>query len=117
MAGLKRIALSSTLAMISITGGCTENRLPQPTAPVLSNSSGVTKPTKSAQSSLQSPTKKAQKEAIFVLGGATERERFAAKFAQQHPRLPIWVSSGSPEAYARKVFARAGIKKSRVHLD
>lgn len=117
MAGLKRIALSSTLAMISITGGCTENRLPQPTAPVLSNSSGVTKPTKLAQSSLQSPTKKAQKEAIFVLGGATERERFAAKFAQQHPRLPIWVSSGSPEAYARKVFARAGIKKSRVHLD
>jgi uncharacterized SAM-binding protein YcdF (DUF218 family) len=27
------------------------------------------------------------------------------------------VSSGSPEAYAQRVFARAGIKKSRVHLD
>src|SRR5919199_1705204 len=58
-----------------------------------------------------------QPDAIFVLGGAAERERFAAKFAQKHPGLPIWVSSGSPEAYARKIFARAGIKKSRVHLD
>lgn len=117
MTGLKRIALSSTLAILSITGGCTEDPLSQPTAPVLSNRSGVTKPTKSAHSLLKSPTKKTQKEAIFVLGGATERERFAAKFAQQHPNLPIWVSSGSPESYARKVFAKAGIKKSRVHLD
>lgn len=117
MTGLKRIALSSALVIISITGGCTEDPLPQPTASALSNFSSVTKPKKPAQSSLKSPTKKAQKEAIFVLGGATERERFAAKFAQQHPKLPIWVSSGSPEAYARKVFMRAGIKKSRVHLD
>lgn len=117
MTGLKRIALSSTLAIISITGGCAEDPFLQPTTPTLSHSSGITKQTKSAQYSLKSPTKKTQKEAIFVLGGATERERFAAKFAQQHPNLPIWVSSGSPEAYARKVFARAGIKKSRVHLD
>lgn len=117
MTEFKRIALSSILAMLSITEGCTEDPLPQPTIPTLSHSSGATKPTKSAQSPLKSPTKKTQKQAIFVLGGATERERFAAKFAQQHPRLPIWVSSGSPETYARKVFARAGIKKSRVHLD
>jgi uncharacterized SAM-binding protein YcdF (DUF218 family) len=41
--------------------------------------------------------KNLQPDAIFVLGGATERERFAAKFAQQHPDLPIWVSSGSPK--------------------
>jgi len=58
-----------------------------------------------------------QPDAIFVLGGATERERFAAKFAAQHPRLPIWVSSGSPKDYARRVFVKAGIDKSRVHLD
>jgi uncharacterized SAM-binding protein YcdF (DUF218 family) len=56
-------------------------------------------------------------DAIFVLGGATERERFAAKFAAQHPELPIWVSSGSPKDYAKRVFAKAGIEKSRVHLD
>jgi uncharacterized SAM-binding protein YcdF (DUF218 family) len=58
-----------------------------------------------------------QPDAIFVLGGATERERFAAKFAAQHPGLPIWVSSGSPKDYAKRVFAKAGIEKSRVHLD
>jgi uncharacterized SAM-binding protein YcdF (DUF218 family) len=48
-----------------------------------------------------------QPEAIFVLGGAEERELFAAKFAQQHPELPIWVSSGSSEWYTKKVFAKA----------
>ncbi len=58
-----------------------------------------------------------QPDAIFVLGGATERERFAAKFAAEHPELPIWVSSGSPKDYAQRVFAKAGIDKSRVHLD
>jgi uncharacterized SAM-binding protein YcdF (DUF218 family) len=60
---------------------------------------------------------KPQPDAFFVLGGATERERFAAKFAAQHPELPIWVSSGSPKDYAKRVFAKAGIEKSRVHLD
>jgi len=59
----------------------------------------------------------AQPEAILVLGGAEERELFAAKFAREHPKLPIWVSSGSPEGYAKRVFAKAGIDKSRVHLD
>jgi uncharacterized SAM-binding protein YcdF (DUF218 family) len=58
-----------------------------------------------------------QPDAIFVLGGATERERFAAKFATQHPELPIWVSSGSPKDYAKRVFTKAGIEASRVHLD
>ena len=61
--------------------------------------------------------KNLQPDAIFVLGGATERERFAAKFAAEHPELPIWVSSGSPKDYAKRVFAKAGIDKSRVHLD
>jgi uncharacterized SAM-binding protein YcdF (DUF218 family) len=58
-----------------------------------------------------------QPDAIFVLGGATERERFAAKFAQQQPNLPIWVSSGSPREYAQWVFTEAEIEKSRIHLD
>lgn len=58
-----------------------------------------------------------QPEAIFVLGGAEERELFAAKFAQQHPGLPIWVSSGVPEKYAQWVFAKAGIDRNRLHLD
>ena len=58
-----------------------------------------------------------QPEAIFVLGGAQKREVFAAKFAHQHPSLPIWVSSGSPKGYAELVFAKAGVDASRVHLD
>ncbi|MCA1992729.1 MAG: YdcF family protein [Coleofasciculus sp. S288] len=58
-----------------------------------------------------------QPDAIFVLGGEEERELFAAKFAQQHPEIPIWVSSGSPEWYTKKVFAKAGIDSNRLHID
>lgn len=58
-----------------------------------------------------------QPEALFVLGGHEERECFAAKLAQKHPNLPIWVSSGSPEDYAQRIFAKAGIKSDRLHLD
>ena len=58
-----------------------------------------------------------QPEAILVLGGHENRERFAAKLAQQHPGIPIWVSSGSPAWYAQKIFAKAGISKNRLHLD
>ncbi|MBV9387416.1 MAG: YdcF family protein [Chroococcidiopsidaceae cyanobacterium CP_BM_ER_R8_30] len=56
-------------------------------------------------------------QAMLVLGGAVERERFAAQFARQHPNLTIWVSSGSPKDYAERVFAKAGISPSRLHLD
>ena len=56
-------------------------------------------------------------EALFVLGGHEERECFAAQLAQKHPHLPIWVSSGSPEDYARRIFAKAGIEGDRLHLD
>ena len=56
-------------------------------------------------------------EAIVVLGGHENRERFAAKLAAQHPNLPIWVSSGSPEGYAERIFAKAGITRNRLHLD
>ncbi|MEG4842173.1 YdcF family protein [Microcoleus sp. B9-D4] len=56
-------------------------------------------------------------QAVLVLGGATEREVFAAKFALDHPELPIWVSSGSNPEFAEWVFSEAGIESDRVHLD
>ena len=56
-------------------------------------------------------------EAILVLGGAEEREKFAAELASSHPQLPIWVSSGSPKGYVERIFARRGIKGDRLHLD
>lgn len=56
-------------------------------------------------------------EAVLVLGGAVERERFAAEFARYHPGLPVWVSSGSNPEYAEWVFMEAGIDPARVHLD
>ncbi|BAU67260.1 hypothetical protein STA3757_46710 [Stanieria sp. NIES-3757] len=56
-------------------------------------------------------------EALFVLGGHEERERYAAQLAQKYPDIPIWVSSGSPEDYAERIFDRAGISRDRLHLD
>jgi len=56
-------------------------------------------------------------DAVLVLGGATEREDFAADFARLHPDLPIWVSSGSNPEYTQAVFADAGIDPQRLHLD
>ncbi|MEB3312397.1 MAG: YdcF family protein [Snowella sp.] len=58
-----------------------------------------------------------QPQAIFVLGGHEDREKAAAKLAAQYPDLPIWVSSGSPEGYAKRIFAKAGIQRDRLHLD
>lgn len=56
-------------------------------------------------------------EAILVLGGHEDRERFAARIATKNPQLPIWVSSGSPSNYVKRIFAKAGINGSRLHLD
>ena len=56
-----------------------------------------------------------QPQAIFVLGGSTQREKFAAQFARQYPNLPIWVSGGSPKAYAEPVFTKAGIDRNRLN--
>lgn len=56
-------------------------------------------------------------QAIFVLGGDSRREEFAAAFAQEHPDLPIWVSSGSNREYAEWVFSQAGVPLSRLRLD
>lgn len=56
-------------------------------------------------------------QAILVLGGSEQREKFTAEFARDKPDLPIWISGGSPRSYAHKVFAKAGIDSSRLHLD
>jgi uncharacterized SAM-binding protein YcdF (DUF218 family) len=56
-------------------------------------------------------------EAVLVLGGAAEREVFAAQFAKENPGLPVWVSSGSNPEYAEWVFLEAGIDAERLHLD
>jgi uncharacterized SAM-binding protein YcdF (DUF218 family) len=58
-----------------------------------------------------------QPQAILVLGGAPEREIFAAHFAHEHPDLPIWISSGAPAPYTESVFSEAGINLSRLHLN
>lgn len=58
-----------------------------------------------------------QPEALFVLGGHEEREHFAAQLAKQYPHIPIWVSSGSPKDYAKRIFTQAGINSDRLHLD
>lgn len=56
-------------------------------------------------------------QAVLVLGGSPDREKYAATFAQNHPDLPIWISSGSPQEYAEWVFTEAGIPQDRLHLD
>ena len=56
-------------------------------------------------------------EAMLVLGGHEERERYAARLARQYPQIPIWVSSGSPQEYAQKIFAQAGIESERLYFD
>jgi len=53
----------------------------------------------------------------LVLGGAPERERFAAQFAKTHPAVEIWVSSGSNPEYAQWVFDEARIPVEQWHLD
>jgi uncharacterized SAM-binding protein YcdF (DUF218 family) len=56
-------------------------------------------------------------EAILVLGGAAEREHFAAELATQYPDLEVWVSSGTNPEYAHWLFQEANIAPDRVHLD
>ncbi len=55
--------------------------------------------------------------ALLVLGGTTDREKFAAALALEHPSLPIWISSGSNPEYTEWVFSEAGIDPRRVHMD
>jgi len=53
----------------------------------------------------------------LVLGGAPERERFAAQFAKAHPAVNIWISSGSNPEYAEWVFDEAEVPSEQWHLD
>ncbi len=59
----------------------------------------------------------AEPEVAFVLGGLEKREQFAARLAKRYPELEVWVSSGSPEGYARSLFEAEGIAPERVQLD
>lgn len=56
-------------------------------------------------------------QAILTLGGGEDREEFTAQFAQMHPSLEIWVSTGTVPDNARRIFRSAGIPDQRVHLD
>jgi uncharacterized SAM-binding protein YcdF (DUF218 family) len=56
-------------------------------------------------------------QAILTLGGGIDREKFTAEFAQAHPLLEIWVSSGAKAEKARAIFREAGIADEQVHLD
>jgi uncharacterized SAM-binding protein YcdF (DUF218 family) len=58
-----------------------------------------------------------QPDAILVLGGSEDREIFSAKFAKQHPNLPVWISSGAPREYAERVFEKTGVGLQRLNLD
>ncbi len=58
-----------------------------------------------------------QPQAIFTLGGDLKREIFTARFAQVHPNLEIWVSSGSPADGTSWAFGIARISPARVHID
>jgi uncharacterized SAM-binding protein YcdF (DUF218 family) len=56
-------------------------------------------------------------QAVLVLGGATEREQYAANFALTHPDLPVWISSGAPQEYSEWIFSQAGVDRDRLKLD
>ena len=56
-------------------------------------------------------------QAILTLGGGSQREKFTARFAQFHPSLTIWISSGSPPKQVRQIFQDANISTSKVNLD
>jgi len=58
-----------------------------------------------------------QPQAIFTLGGRPAREAFTAEFAQIHPDLPIWISSGMNPIKAQPLFTAAEVDLSRVRFD
>lgn len=56
-------------------------------------------------------------QAILMLGGSPVRPRFTAQFAQRHPSLDIWVSSGLPPEQVCPILRAANIPANRIHLD
>ena len=65
----------------------------------------------------QSQQSSLQPSVALVLGGAPEREQFAAQFAKSHPNVEIWVSSGSNPEYAQWVFDQAQVPVNQWRLD
>ncbi|TVP61328.1 MAG: YdcF family protein [Nodularia sp. (in: Bacteria)] len=57
-------------------------------------------------------------QAIFVLGGASERMKFAAEFWKSHRNLDIWVSDFAWNLDAnRQIFLQSGVPNKKLHLD
>jgi len=57
-------------------------------------------------------------QAIFVLGGASERMEFAGRFWQSYQNLDIWVSDfASNLDFNRGIFERFGVPNQQLHLD
>ena len=56
-------------------------------------------------------------QAILILGGPSEREKFTAQFAKAHSNLDIWLSTGIPPRQAQSLFQAAGIPSQYIHLD
>jgi uncharacterized SAM-binding protein YcdF (DUF218 family) len=70
-------------------------------------------PVRMAIATLRSPSP----QAILTLGGASSREAFTAEFAQTHPNLPIWISSGLSKPTTEAVFQQAGVDLARLQQD
>jgi len=57
-------------------------------------------------------------QAILVLGSASERMEFAARFGQYHTNLHIWVSDYAWNLDVnRRIFHSFGVPNQRLHLD
>jgi uncharacterized SAM-binding protein YcdF (DUF218 family) len=57
-------------------------------------------------------------QALLVLGGAIEREKYAARYAQEHPEIKVWVSSGTNPEYAKWLFFdEFQLDRDRIILD
>lgn len=58
-----------------------------------------------------------QPQAVLVLGGGIERERFAAQLVQTRPSLDVWISTGISNQVSKQIFNDANIPLTRLHLD
>ncbi|MCC5656505.1 YdcF family protein [Nostoc sp. XA010] len=57
-------------------------------------------------------------QAILVLGGASERMEFAARFWQSHTNVDIWVSDYAWNLDVnRRIFQQFDVPNQRLHLD
>ena len=57
-------------------------------------------------------------QAIFVLGGASDRMEFAGRFWQSHKSLNIWVSDyPTDNEFNRRIFQQLGVPNGQLQLD